>query len=170
VISPAIDRLLRENRHFSSTSSNLAGAIRTSLTAGAGSAAGAAGAGGRRGEGRRDPVRPDCGDDTCLGEDTVRETFEAIARASARPRCDPDRRRIAEIDGTARGLWAAYARLDLRQHSSQHESAVAEVLERDDYPRLAEPEKIAVLGAALASARRSRPHRSRDSPRPPGMW
>jgi phosphoenolpyruvate carboxylase len=44
------------------------------------------------------------------------------------------------------------ARLDLRQHSSLHEAAVAEVLGRPDYPRLGEPEKRAVLGAAIAAA------------------
>jgi phosphoenolpyruvate carboxylase len=44
------------------------------------------------------------------------------------------------------------ARLDLRQHSSRHEAAVAEVLGRPDYARLGEPEKRAVLGAAVAAA------------------
>jgi phosphoenolpyruvate carboxylase len=42
------------------------------------------------------------------------------------------------------------ARLDLRQHSAWHEAAVAEILSRPDYPGLAEPEKQAVLLAALS--------------------
>ena len=48
------------------------------------------------------------------------------------------------------GLQAA--RLDLRQHSSLHEAAVAEALGQPFYPRLGEPEKIALLLAALATA------------------
>ncbi|HEY1765571.1 MAG TPA: phosphoenolpyruvate carboxylase [Opitutaceae bacterium] len=44
------------------------------------------------------------------------------------------------------------ARLDLRQHSSLHEAAVAEVLGRPDYPRLGEPDKRAVLEAAISHA------------------
>ncbi len=46
------------------------------------------------------------------------------------------------------------ARLDLRQHSAQHEQAVAEVLARPDYPSLTEREKIAVLTEALATGDR----------------
>jgi phosphoenolpyruvate carboxylase len=42
------------------------------------------------------------------------------------------------------------ARLDLRQHSAWHEAAVAEVLDRSDYPKLAEAEKRSLLLAALA--------------------
>jgi phosphoenolpyruvate carboxylase len=45
------------------------------------------------------------------------------------------------------------ARLDLRQHSAQHEAAVAEVLGRADYPKLDEAAKIRCLGAALAEAK-----------------
>jgi len=44
------------------------------------------------------------------------------------------------------------ARLDLRQHSSLHEAAVAEVLSRPDYPSLDEEQKRSVLLAALGSA------------------
>ncbi|HVS52086.1 MAG TPA: phosphoenolpyruvate carboxylase [Opitutaceae bacterium] len=45
------------------------------------------------------------------------------------------------------------ARMDLRQHSSQHETAVAELLGRADYGKLAEAEKCALLLAALRSAK-----------------
>ena len=44
------------------------------------------------------------------------------------------------------------ARLDLRQHSAQHEAAVAELLGRADYPKLAEPEKRALLLETVATA------------------
>lgn len=42
------------------------------------------------------------------------------------------------------------SRLDLRQHSAQHEAAVAEILQRKDYAKLGEAEKIALLTAACA--------------------
>ena len=42
------------------------------------------------------------------------------------------------------------ARMDLRQHSSQHEATVAELLGRTDYPTLPEAEKRTVLLKALA--------------------
>ena len=45
------------------------------------------------------------------------------------------------------------ARLDLRQHSSHHESAIAEVLKRADYPKLTEAGKRTALFGALAAAR-----------------
>lgn len=49
------------------------------------------------------------------------------------------------------------ARLDLRQHSSQHETAVSEVLDRRDYARQSEAEKVVLLLRALAAAKRRRP-------------
>jgi phosphoenolpyruvate carboxylase len=45
------------------------------------------------------------------------------------------------------------ARLDLRQHSAQHEAGVAEVLGRADYGKLDEAAKCALLLAAIATAR-----------------
>ncbi|QYM80626.1 phosphoenolpyruvate carboxylase [Horticoccus luteus] len=45
------------------------------------------------------------------------------------------------------------ARLDLRQHSAQHEVAVRELLKRDDYAGLAEDGKRALLQKALAKAK-----------------
>src|ERR1035438_2394660 len=44
------------------------------------------------------------------------------------------------------------ARIDLRQHSSLHEAAVAEILGRADYPGLGEEDKRKVLLAAAAAA------------------
>ncbi len=45
------------------------------------------------------------------------------------------------------------ARLDLRQHSSHHEAAIAEVLKNSGYAKLGETEKRAALTAALATAK-----------------
>jgi phosphoenolpyruvate carboxylase len=45
------------------------------------------------------------------------------------------------------------ARMDLRQHSSQHESAIAELLHRSDYAKLREDDKRAALFEALRNAR-----------------
>lgn len=58
---------------------------------------------------------------------------------------------VAQVQFDIFGLHTA--RLDLRQHSAQHEAAVAELLKRPDYPRLDEPAKQALLLAALAEAR-----------------
>ena len=44
------------------------------------------------------------------------------------------------------------ARLDLRQHSSQHEAAITELLGRADYPKLSEATKCEVLLDAIAHA------------------
>jgi phosphoenolpyruvate carboxylase len=49
------------------------------------------------------------------------------------------------------------ARLDVRQHSSHHEAAVAELLGRDDYPKLAEPRKVELLREAIGAAKPRRP-------------
>jgi phosphoenolpyruvate carboxylase len=46
------------------------------------------------------------------------------------------------------------ARLDLRQHSSQHEAAVAELLARPDYATLAEADKRALLLTAIGSGKK----------------
>ena len=53
------------------------------------------------------------------------------------------------------------ARLDLRQHSSLHEAAVAEILGRADYPGLGEEEKRRVLSAAISAGRPARGRRGR---------
>ena len=45
------------------------------------------------------------------------------------------------------------ARLDLRQHSSEHEKAIAEILGRDDYPKLGESEKTALLLGRMRGAK-----------------
>ncbi|MEO5720623.1 MAG: phosphoenolpyruvate carboxylase [Chthoniobacterales bacterium] len=45
------------------------------------------------------------------------------------------------------------ARLDLRQHSAAHESAIAEISGRSDYPKLDEAEKRNLLASAIVAAR-----------------
>lgn len=55
------------------------------------------------------------------------------------------------------GLHAA--RLDLRQHSSHHEAAVAEVLGRPDYAKLSEENRRILLAEALASAKPVKPEK-----------
>jgi phosphoenolpyruvate carboxylase len=45
------------------------------------------------------------------------------------------------------------ARLDLRQHSAHHETAVAELLGRSDYAKLSEDEKISLLTSSIATAK-----------------
>jgi len=45
------------------------------------------------------------------------------------------------------------ARLDLRQHSSLHEAAVADLLGRPDYPKLSEEAKRTLLAGELAAAK-----------------
>ena len=154
-ISPAIDRLLKENRHFSMHVELLGqryphepyrrvlGVLRERW---------------RRPRSRvKDGATlssPTVGDDTCLNDGTVRETFEAIGESLRAGRG------AILLDGELQVLTEQLevfglhtARLDLRQHSSQHEAAVAEVLDRADYPRLDEAAKIAALSAALATAR-----------------
>lgn len=45
------------------------------------------------------------------------------------------------------------ARMDLRQHSSLHEAAIADLLGRQDYPKLSEKEKRALLAEEIRSAK-----------------
>ncbi|MEY3773721.1 MAG: hypothetical protein RLZZ129_501 [Verrucomicrobiota bacterium] len=77
---------------------------------------------------------------------TVAETFDAIHNSLAAGRGEMlvrgelrDARRQIEVFGLHT------ARLDLRQHSALHEEAVAALLDRRDYPKLTEGEKVALL-------------------------
>ena len=90
----------------------------------------------------------------CLGRATIEETLETIRASLAAGKG------AMLVDGELKALGEQFevfglhtARLDIRQHSSQHETAVAEVMDRDDYPRLPEAEKRAVLLAAIAGAK-----------------
>ena len=81
---------------------------------------------------------------------TFRVIEESLRAGRAAALADGELRTV-EAQLEVFGLHAA--RLDLRQHSALHEAAVAEVLGRPDYPSRPEEEKIALLGAALGSAR-----------------
>ena len=97
---------------------------------------------------------PTIGDQTCLSEGTVRETLQVIGDSLRAGRGAALAGGELEAVGLQLEVFGLHtARLDLRQHSAQHELAVAEVLGRADYPRLPEAEKITLLGAALAEAR-----------------
>lgn len=94
------------------------------------------------------------GDQVCLELDTVKDTLELIRESLSAGRGAllaegelKDTRTCLDIFGLRT------ARLDLRQHSGPHEMAVAELLDREDYPKLDEATKRQVLTEAIASAR-----------------
>ena len=93
-------------------------------------------------------------DEPALPADTLREIFDAIRDSLLAGRgallADGDLSNLRhQLD--IFGLHAAH--LDLRQHSGPHEAAVTELLDRADYPKLAEEEKRALLTEAIDSAR-----------------
>ncbi len=152
VVSPAVRRLAKESRHFSKHLEQigdryphepyrlLLGVLRERLTQAVG-------------EVRDSSVLTGetVGDETCLGPETVRETYRVIEeslRAGRGALLVEGELAAVQHQLNVFGLHAA--RLDLRQHSSQHEAAVAEVLGRDDYGKLDEAGKCAVLSEALA--------------------
>jgi phosphoenolpyruvate carboxylase len=92
--------------------------------------------------------------EACLSRATIDETLETIRASLAAGKG------AMLVDGELKALGEQFevfglhtARLDIRQHSSHHEAAVAEVLERADYPKLDEVEKRAVLLVALGRAK-----------------
>jgi phosphoenolpyruvate carboxylase len=92
---------------------------------------------------------------SCLSRSTVADTFDSV-----RAGLEAGRGRMlaggelaaAETQFDVFGLHTA--RLDLRQHSSWHEAAIAEILGLTDYPSLDEGEKRKLLIAALSTARK----------------
>ncbi len=98
--------------------------------------------------------------DACFDRATIDETLQTIHDSLATGRG-------ALLTGgelrTMRAQLAVFglhtARMDLRQHSSQHEAAIAELLERADYPRLSEPQKVAAL---LETLREKKPLRAAE--------
>jgi phosphoenolpyruvate carboxylase len=92
---------------------------------------------------------------SCLSHTTVSDTFESIKAGLEAGRgvmLAGGDLAAASIQFEVFGLHTA--RLDLRQHSSWHESAVAEILGRPDYAGLSEEQKREVLVGAIASAGR----------------
>ncbi len=90
----------------------------------------------------------------CLDRAVIDETLETIRASLAAGKG------AMLVDGELKELRERFevfglhtARLDIRQHSSQHEAAVAEVLGREDYPKLGETEKRALLLSELAGAK-----------------
>ena len=96
----------------------------------------------------------DTAETRCLAAETVSATLDTIGQSLSAGRG-------AMLTGgdleTMRDQVEVFglhtARLDLRQHSSQHEAAIAEVLKRSDYAKLTEEEKRTALFLALANAR-----------------
>jgi phosphoenolpyruvate carboxylase len=92
---------------------------------------------------------------SCLSRETVRETLETIkagleaGRAGMLTGGD-----LAAVENQFDVFGLHTARLDLRQHSSLHEAAVAEVLGRPDYPALSEAQKVRVLTEAIPLSRK----------------
>ncbi|PTY02702.1 phosphoenolpyruvate carboxylase [Opitutaceae bacterium EW11] len=154
-VLPTLKRFLRENRHFSDHVEQLAhryphepyrltmAVLRERLTQAVNEV--------RDGH----ALEQDGGDETCLTEKTLEETLDAIRESLlagrgailAEGELKSAQQRLAVF-----GLHTA--RLDLRQHSAQHETAVAEVLGRPDYAKLTEEDKVAALTEALAHAKR----------------
>lgn len=93
------------------------------------------------------------GDRAPLTAGAVMGTLEIIRSSLAAGRAAPLIRGDLETMQEQVAVFGLHtARLDLRQHSSEHEKAVAELLRRPDYPKLPESEKRAVLSKAHASA------------------
>ncbi len=91
---------------------------------------------------------------TFLRADSILETFEAIRRSlSAGRGALLAEGELATAIQTLEVFGLHTARLDLRQHSSAHEKAVAEIIGRSDYSKLDEEEKRHVLSEAIAAAR-----------------
>jgi phosphoenolpyruvate carboxylase len=93
-------------------------------------------------------------DDSTLPVEAVRETLDTIGTSLAAGRAGL----LAggELEETRQkldifGLHTAH--LDIRQHSGPHEAAITEILGRADYPRLSEAEKRELLTVAIAKAK-----------------
>jgi phosphoenolpyruvate carboxylase len=90
---------------------------------------------------------------SCLSRETVSDTFETIKAGLEAGRGGMLAGGDLAAASTQFEVFGLHtARLDLRQHSSWHESAVAEILGRPDYAGLAEAQKRVVLVGAIASA------------------
>ncbi|MFH1499516.1 MAG: phosphoenolpyruvate carboxylase [Verrucomicrobiota bacterium] len=153
-ITPAMKKLLRENRHISKHVEALAdrfphepyrlllGGLRDRLDqASAELAAGGA-------------LTGESASESPFNTDTPREVLRVIRESLLAGRgamlADGE---VADIGHQLDVFGLHTARLDIRQHSGHHENAVAEVLGRKDYVKLPEADRREVLSAALASAK-----------------
>jgi phosphoenolpyruvate carboxylase len=154
VIAPAVGQLVREDRHLTRHIEELVrryphepyrlvlGVLRARLAQAVG-------------EVRDGPLlaaETVC-DEACLTVETIRQTLDVIdasLRAGrAAPLADGE---LADTLHQLEVFGLHTARLDLRQHSALHETAVAEVLGLAGYSGLAEADKRAQLTTALATA------------------
>jgi len=89
---------------------------------------------------------------SCLSRATVEDTLETIKAGlgAGRGGMLAEGGDLASATNQFEVFGLHTARLDLRQHSSHHEAAVAELLSRPDYPSLGEEEKQYVLIEAIA--------------------
>jgi len=104
----------------------------------------------------RDPhsLEPSATTESGLTANAVHETLEVIRKSLLAGRgamLAEGELKVAEQRLAVFGMHTV--RMDLRQHSAHHEAAIAEILGRADYPRLAEAEKVKVLAAAIEAGR-----------------
>ena len=154
-VSPAVRRILKENRHLSKYVEELAnryphepyrqllGGLRERLGQAVSETADGT------------VLMPEsANDEPALPVETLQESFDAIRASLLAGRgallADGDLQNLRhQLD--IFGLHASH--LDLRQHSGPHEAAVTELIDRADYPKLSETEKRALLTEAIDSAR-----------------
>lgn len=93
---------------------------------------------------------------SCLSRGTVMETLETIKAGLQAGRAGmlAEGGELAAVTNQFEVFGLHAAKLDLRQHSSNHEAAVAELLARPDYPGLSEEEKQYLLIEAIAGCAR----------------
>ncbi|MDF3059032.1 MAG: phosphoenolpyruvate carboxylase [Rariglobus sp.] len=151
-ISPALRRLLKENRHLSCHVDQLTNRYPHEpyrlLLAGLGERISLA-----KDETTSESLLSATADDSTLPVDTVRETLDTIcASLEAGRGALLTGGELRETCQTLAIFGLHTARLDLRQHSGPHEAAITELLGRTDYPKLSEAEKRELLSNALAGA------------------
>ena len=92
--------------------------------------------------------------DPLLGAADVREILATLSRSLAAGRGAILAEGELQDNLTCLDVFGLHtARLDIRQHSAQHEAAVAEALGRDDYLKLPESDRRALLARSLAKVR-----------------
>lgn len=152
-VSAALRRLLKENRHLSSHVEQLTNryphepyrllltGLRERISVALEETSGAS-------------LLPEApADDSTLPVDAVRETLDTVCASLESGRGAllvggelHEARQTLDIFGLHT------ARLDIRQHSGPHETAITELLGRSDYPKLSEAEKRDALAEALKGA------------------
>lgn len=153
-VLPALQKFLKENRHFSAHVEELRHRYphepyRLALAVLRGRLA-AAVQEVREGQ----SAEQGSGSETALSAGAIRETLQVIEhslRAGKSAMLADGELKTVEQRLDVFGLHTA--RLDLRQHSAHHEAAVTETMGRSDYSKLSESEKIVALNQALEAAK-----------------